>query len=124
MAEQRDCKICGISEAEVIAVRNRDGYTLGCGIESNTEAGFDYEELSPRHRWALWRDRELDLMGIKAEAYGRYRESDWSSIQYAACDDTKAGHYFVKEPNEFLSLPVGTCMACGKRAEEVPRGSD
>ena len=36
------CLICGISRSVVDAVRNREGYTLGCSIESNTEAGFYY----------------------------------------------------------------------------------
>ena len=113
MAESRECKICGISEAEVVAVRNRDGYTLGCGIESNTESGSDFEELSPKHRWVPWRDLELDLMGIKPEAFARYRESILFGIQYAACDDTKRGHRYVEEPDALHLIPVGTCLGCG-----------
>ena len=67
------CLICGISRVEVDAVRKREGYTLGCGIESNTEAGFYYDELSPRHRWRPWKDSELTRMGIKPEVVEHYR---------------------------------------------------
>jgi hypothetical protein len=98
----------------VDAVRARDGYTLGCGVESNTENGHDYEELSPRHRWKPWRDGELDRMGIKREAFDRYRTSALPSIQYAACDDTKRGHVWVTQGDDY-SPPVGTCWQCGAR---------
>lgn len=93
-------------------MRKRDRYTLGCGIESNTENGHDYEELSPRHRWAPWRDAELVRMGIKPEACERYRTADWPTIQYAACDDTQRGHVYVTESDGY-SPPVGTCWQCG-----------
>ena len=114
-----DCLICGITRAEVDAVRSRDGYTLGCGIESNTENGYDYEELSPRHRWAPWRDSELDRMGIRAEAFDRYRTTMEAGILLAACVDTKRGHIYVTEHDKF-SPPVGTCWGCGARQPGDP----
>lgn len=114
------CLICGISRAEVDAVRRRDHYTLGCGVESNTEAGFDYEELSPRHRWSPWGDKYLTEMGIKPEAFDRYRASDEMSIRYAACDDTVRGHAVISEDSaELTGLPVGQCWSCGKRNKEA-----
>lgn len=109
---ERACLICGVTEAEVVAVRNRDGYTLGCGIESNTENGFDYDELSPRHRWKPWRDAELGRMGIKPEAYDRYRMTMEAGIRYAACIDTRRGHVYVTEADRY-SPPAGTCWGCG-----------
>jgi hypothetical protein len=114
---ERSCLICGITEAEVIATRNRDGYTLGCGIESNTENGYDYDELSPRHRWAPWRDAELDRMGLKPEAFDRYRTVMESGIRYAACADTKRGHVYPNraDADEF-GITVDTCWGCGARA--------
>lgn len=112
---ERSCLICGVTEAEVVAVRNRERYTLGCGIESNTENGFEYDELSPRHRWAPWRDSELDRMGIKPDAFDRYRLTMVAGIQYAACADTKRGHVYVTEADPYFP-PVGTCWQCGAPA--------
>lgn len=112
-----DCLICGISKAEVIGIRNRDGYTLGCGIESNTENGYDYEELSPRHRWAPWRDADLDRMGLKRHAFDRYRTTIESGIRYAACDDTKRGHvYPTQSDSDSYGMPIDMCWGCGKTA--------
>lgn len=93
-------------------MRSREGYTLGCGIESNTENGFDYDELSPRHRWAPWRDAELLRMGIRPEAFVRYRTAAAHAIQYAACADTKSGHVYVTKDDPY-SPAVGTCWKCG-----------
>lgn len=122
MSERIDhCLICGVSRAEVDAVRRRDHYTLGCGIESNTEAGYDYEELSPRHRWRPWSDRQLAAMGIKREAFEKYRDADSMSIQWAACDDTVRGHQVVKNADpemlRFAGLKIGQCHLCGKQVE-------
>lgn len=115
---KRSCLICGVTEAEVVAVRNRERYTLGCGIESNTENGFEYDELSPRHRWAPWRDSELDRMGIKPDAFDRYRLTMVAGIQYAACADTKPGHVYVTEADPYFP-PVGMCWKCGSPARAV-----
>lgn len=113
-----NCLICGITRAEVQAVRSRDGYTLGCGIESNTENGFDYEELSPRHRWAPWRDAELDRMGIRAEAFERYRTTMEAGVRYAACADTKRGHVIATDDDvREWGYGVGQCLACGRAPE-------
>lgn len=112
------CLFCGITRQEVNATRMRDGYTLGCGIESNTEAGFDYEELSPRHRWAAWRDLELHRMGIKPEAFEKYRNSRAFSIQYAACEDTVIGHLpseGTEEDRQVFGTSKGQCITCGKK---------
>jgi len=113
---ERTCLYCGISEAEVIATRNREGYTLGCGIERSTESGLDYEELSERHRWADWKDAELDRMGIKPEAYEKHRRSTIFNIQWAACDDTKRGHApaTYDDVTEMFANYTGQCIACGK----------
>lgn len=109
----RECLICGTTREEVDAVRRRHGYTLGCGIESNTEAGFDYEELSPRHRWSPWRDSDLDRAGIRPNAFSKYRTATHAEIQYAACEDTKQGH--VQASDELgLGLEPGQCFLCGK----------
>ena len=107
------CLICGISKAEVVAVRNREGYTLGCGIESNTEAGFDYEELSPRHKWKPWSDRALAVSGIKGEAFEKYRNARADSLRYAACEDTVRGHNYAEGASEY-GLEDGECWDCGK----------
>lgn len=117
------CLLCGISRAEVDDVRSRDGYTLGCGIESNTENGFDYEELSPRHRWAPWRDAELAGMGIRPEAFERYRTTSSHSIHYAACADRVQGHVYSTHDDPY-SPPAGTCWNCGARksTEQEPDG--
>ena len=123
---ERSCLICGITEAEVIATRNRDGYTLGCGIEHNTENGFDYDELSPRHRWAPWRDSELDRMGIKPDAYDRYRTIAEVGIRYAPCADTKRGHVYAAPDDEF-GYPAGRCYGCGRpkaTGNDEPKGLD
>jgi len=112
------CLICGVSRAEVDAVRRRDHYTLGCGIESNTESGFDYDELSPRHRWSPWSDKDLARAGIKSEAFEKYRTADSMTLQYAACDDRVRGHVIVSEESaEFAGLRVGQCWDCGKQIE-------
>ena len=114
-----NCLICGISRAEVNAVRNREGYTLGCGIESNTEAGFDYDELSPRHRWRPWKDSELTLMGIKPEVVDHYRTAQEIDILYAPCEDTVQGHKMITEDDAFLEDiggTIGTCVFCGEEA--------
>lgn len=113
MAE-RSCLFCGVTEAKVIAVRARDRYTLGCGIESNTENGFDYEELSPRHRWAPWNDTELDRMGLKPEVFDQYRTTMESGIRYAACDDTKRGHFYPdRDDAERFGMRLDQCWGCG-----------
>lgn len=75
----RSCLICDVAETEVATVRQREGYTLGCGTETNTEAGFDYTELSPRHRWADWRDGELAGRGIEPSEFERFRRARFSS---------------------------------------------
>lgn len=112
----RSCLFCGVTEAEVNDVRRREHYTLGCGIEHNTENGFDYEELSPRHRWAPWSDRELDRMGLKPEAYDRYRTTIMAGIQYADCEDTKLGHFYPEDYEQpHPGLPSGECWNCGKK---------
>jgi hypothetical protein len=117
----RSCLFCGITEAEVIAVRKRDGYTLGCGIETNTENGFDYDELSPRHRWAPWRDNELDRMGLKPEAFDRYRTTIEGGIRYAPCDDTKRGHFYpTHSDSDEFGMPLDRCWGCGTPAPAVP----
>lgn len=108
------CLICGITRQQVKYVRNREGYTLGCGIESNTEAGFDYEELSPKHRWAPWRDKHLAQAGIKPEAFDRYRNADAAELQYAACGDTTRGHNFAKDDVSDWGIKVGQCWDCGQ----------
>lgn len=113
------CLHCGISRAEVNAVRKREGYTLGCGVESNTEAGFDYEELSERHKWSPWSDKQLRKAGIKESAMSRYRTSCEIEIIYAPCDDTVHGHSWVfGEDAKLHGLPVGLCVNCGQRREE------
>lgn len=110
-----NCLICGISRAEVDAVRHREGYTIGCGIESNTEAGFDYEELSPRHRWRPWKDSELTRMGIKPEVVDRYRTFTIFELQYAACEGTVHGHTPASsEWAEFSGMKEGQCLKCWK----------
>jgi hypothetical protein len=114
--------ICGVTEAEVTATRSRDGYTLGCGLESNTENGFDYEELSPRHRWAPWRDSELNRMGLKPEAFDRYRSTMESGIRYAPCDDTKRGHvYPTRRDVADFGLDASRCWGCGAKPVEERR---
>ncbi len=110
---ERSCLICGISKAEVVAVRNREGYTLGCGIESNTEAGFDYEELSPRHRWAPWKDSDLADMGLKPEAFDKCRASTLMDIQYARCEDRVAGHNLATADEPDFGIKAGMCWDCG-----------
>ena len=110
----KNCLICGVSRAIVDATRRSKGYTLGCGIESNTEGGFDYEELSPRHRWAPWTDRYLAAWGIKPEAFDNYRESGEMGIRYASCEDTVRGHSFATpaDASEW-GVAIGACMNCG-----------
>ena len=118
VASERSCLHCGIGEAEVKAVRARDGYTLGCGIESNTEAGFDYEELSPMHRWAPWKDGELKRLGIKPESYEKYRTDTSGGLMYAACDDRLQGHRIAAKDihwGDYLMHPAGECIECGYR---------
>lgn len=111
---EKSCLICGVSRAEVDATRRSKGYTLGCGVESNTESGFDYEELSPRHRWAPWTDRHLAVWGIKPEAFDKYRESVEMGIRYASCEDTVRGHVRATSgDSELFGFPVGTCIGCG-----------
>ena len=116
MASERTCLHCGIGEAQVKVVRAREGYTLGCGIESNTEAGFDYEELSSQHRWAPWKDGDLKYMGIKPEAYEEYRTTMSGDLMYAACDDMLRGHRIASEDiyfDDYLMHPIGECIECG-----------
>lgn len=116
----RSCLICGTTEAEVIGVRKRDGYTLGCGIETNTENGYDYDELSPRHRWAPWRDTELDRMGLKPEMFERYRSTIEGGIRYAPCEHTKRGHFYpTHSESEEFGIPARECWGCGKPESTV-----
>ena len=113
------CLICGISRVEVDAVRKREGYILGCGIEYNTEAGFDYEEPSPRRRWRPWKDSELTRMGIKPEVVDHYRTAQEIDILYAPCEDTVQGHKMITEDDAFLvniGRTIGTCVSCGEEA--------
>lgn len=112
------CLICGVSEAEVKRVRSKDGYTLGCGIESNTEAGFDYEELSPRHRWRQWNAAELQSAGIKPEVWDKYRLSRADYLMWAACEDRVRGHVLSdgsEEDRYFFGTEAGQCITCGKK---------
>ncbi|MBK0419980.1 hypothetical protein JD276_13160 [Leucobacter sp. CSA1] len=108
------CLICGITRQQVQYVRNREGYTLGCGIESNTEDGYDYEELSPKHRWAPWRDKHLAEMGIKPEAFDRYRTEIAAGVAYAACEDTVRGHNYNRGDSKEFGVANGECWVCGK----------
>jgi hypothetical protein len=125
MMADHSCLICGITEAEVVAVRRRDGYTLGCGIESNTEHGFDYEELSPRHRWAPWSDRELGRMGLKPEVFDRYRTTIEAGIRYAPCADTKRGHFYPTPSDaDAFGMPIDRCWGCGALESAVPRTTE
>ena len=109
---ERTCLFCGISETEVKAVRNREGYTLGCGIESNTENGFDYDELSPQHRWKPWGDKNLAVMGIKPSAYDKYRTAIAQDIGFAACEDTIRGHNFAVADDAEFYIKEGQCWSC------------
>lgn len=109
----RECLHCGENEAVVIAVRRKDGYTLGCGVESNTEAGYDYEELSERHRWADWRDSDLARFGVKPEAFEKHRRTQdfaWG----IACEDTVRGHTPAEKDDAEFGMKKGQCWACGK----------
>lgn len=108
------CLICGVAKAYVTRVRATEGYTVGCGVESNTESGFDYEELSPRHRWAPWTDRQLTAMGIKPEAFDRYRTHPSGDIAYAACEDTVTGHNRAETAFPDFGMKAGECWGCGK----------
>lgn len=127
MAE-RECLFCGVSEAEVRAVRRRDGYTLGCGIESNTENGFDYDELSEHHRWADWKDAELTRMGIKPAAFDRYRRANDSDIRWADCEDRLRGHTpslkTVARDDYGYGIEKGQCIECGKKNADATPGEN
>lgn len=117
---ERDCLFCGISEDEVRAVRRRDGYTLGCGIESNTENGFDYDELSPRHRWADWKDADLARMELKPEVFDQYRRATASDIQWADCEHRVRGHIVAEKTitasdDYGYGIEKGQCIECRKK---------
>lgn len=117
---ERECLFCGVSEDRVLSVRRRDGYTLGCGIESNTESGFDYEELSERHRWADWHDAELARLGLKPEVFDQYRRASEADIRWADCEHRVSGHIVAEETitasDEYgYGIDKGQCIECGKK---------
>lgn len=113
------CLYCGVSRAEVNAVRKREGYTLGCVIKSNNQDGFSYEESYPCHKWSPWSDKQLRAVGIKESAMSRYRTASQDVVMGAPCDDTIHGHARVSgETAKLHGLPDGSCIACGVRREE------
>lgn len=113
----RTCLFCGISEAEVLHTQSKEGYTLGCGVESNTENGFDYEELSPRHRWKSWSDNEIQKLGVVPEKYDTYRRKTVFNIQYSPCLDQIRGHQYATGAPEDYGLEEGQCWSCGKKKD-------
>ena len=83
-----------------------------CGIESVGETVELIEEFA-NHRWADWRDAELDHFGILPEAYERHRRTPFMHMQWVACDDMKRGHSPAKEDDAEWGLRLGQCWACG-----------
>lgn len=122
-SEEIVCLFCGVTKEEVLFTRRRDGYTLGCGIESHTENGYDWDELSPKHRWADWQDRELKKQGIAPEFYEEYRRVSIFDIEWADCEHTLTGHRYIEtlEQAELFGLKPGTCMKCGKTSPFAER---
>lgn len=109
----RECLHCGESSAYVDSIRARDGYTVGCGIESHTEGGYDYEELSPKHRWVDWKDSELSRFGVKPEAFEKHRRTSSRSFQWISCEDTVRGHVIMDKDEPDYGVRAGGCMLCG-----------
>lgn len=106
MSAELACLHCGQTKAEI--KRNE----TFCGIVS----GYEYRELEaewPRHRWADWRDTELDRMGILPEAYDRHRRESVMTTQYVACADTKRGHVYPRKEDAEFGIPEDQCWACG-----------
>lgn len=114
MAKHNQCLYCGIEYAVVVKVRNRDGYTLGCGLEYNSEGGEYYEELSPQHRWSPWPDKFLASMGILPEKFEKYRLEPYLSMGYAPCEDKIHGHSTAEQDDEEFNMKTGHCWRCGK----------
>ena len=83
-----------------------------------TISGYETPEVDQeweRHRWADWSDRELDRLGVKAEAYDKHRRTDASVFPWIDCDDTKLGHLPADEETAAgWGIPVGDCCLCGK----------
>lgn len=111
-----ECLNCGETPESL----KRQGITM-CAIVG----GYEYREIEhefAHHRWADWRDRELDLMGIKPEAYGRHRRTPALHIQWVSCEDTKRGHVPATEESDWADYGcrIGQCIKCG----QVPGSSE
>lgn len=105
-----ECLNCGETPESL----KRQGITM-CAIEG----GYEYREIEhefAHHRWADWRDRELDMMGIKPEAYDKHRRTPALHMQWVGCEDTKRGHVpATKESDrEDFGCRTGQCIACGQ----------
>jgi hypothetical protein len=113
MSDDRKCLQCGETKFSLKAQR-----IIMCAIEG----GYEYREIEaewPRHRWADWRDDELDRMGIRPEAYEKHRRSDVFNLQWAGCEDTKRGHVLATKESDWADFGcrIGQCISCGKRVD-------
>lgn len=113
----RSCLNCGIERSVVRTVRRAEGYTLGCGFESTSENGTEFDEISSHHRWAPWSDGELANMALRPEAFDRYRMCSVDEVMYAVCDDTLRGHSFGAG-FEDLGIDPDECFFCGWNRKE------
>lgn len=107
-----ECLQCGDSREAV------ERESLSCGIVSTGEYTELIEEW-PRHRWADWRDVELERFGVKRDAFDRHRRTKLLDFMWIACDDTERGHRPAETPEdvEWFGGPVGRCMLCGRAPE-------
>lgn len=102
------CLQCGESRGAVRAEK------LYCAILTGGET-VEVDEDFPHHRWADWRDTELERFWIRPEAYDRHRRTPLRHMQWVACDDTIRGHNYATETDTDLGIREGQCWACGQQ---------
>lgn len=88
--------------------------------------GYEYVELEygwPAHRWRDWKDHELAPLGIKPEAYDKYRRTPILHLEWLGCDDTVRGHQFATSyaDQEWSGARIGQCTQCGHTPETETR---
>lgn len=113
MADLETCLHCGDTRAQ-----SKEPGRI-CGIESRGETIELVEEFA-NHRWADWRDAELEHFGVKPEAYERHRRTPIMDFQWIACVDTVRGHRLLTEADFegdgaeiWRGMKPGQCIACG-----------